>query len=173
MSGLSFLRLVSGRITEILGVQSSAGAGDAGKIPALDAAGKFDLSMMPVGVGPDVATIVASEALTAGNVVNVWLDGATPKVRKADATAAGKEANGFVLANVDSAANASVYFEGTITGLTGLTPGARYYLDTTAGAIVISSGTLPSGTGKIIQPVGVAISATELSFEPGEPITLA
>jgi hypothetical protein len=173
MAGLGFMRRVGGRLTEILGIQSSAGAGDAGKIPALDDTGRLDSSMMPVGIGADTAAREASEALTAGNVVNVHNVTGTAKVRKADATAAGKECNGFVLANVSLAAQATVYFEGTITGLTGLTPGARYYLDVTAGAIVIESGTLPSGTGKIIQYIGTAISATELSFEPGEPMTLA
>ena len=170
MAGLSFLRLVSGRITEVLGLQASAGAGDAGKIPALDATGRLDASMMPVGIGADVATREASEALTAGNVVNCYNATGTCKVRKADATAAGKECTGFVLANVNQSANAMVYFEGVITGLVGLTPGARYYLDTTAGAI---TATPPTGAGKIVQCIGIAISDTEISFEPQEPVTLA
>lgn len=170
MAGLSFLRLVSGRITEVLGIQTSAGAGDAGKIPALDATGRLDSSMMPVGIGADTAVREASEALTAGNIVNVYNVTGTAKARKADATAAGKECTGFVLASVNQAANATVYFEGVITGLVGLTPGARYYMSATAGAI---TDTPPTGTGKIVQCIGTAISDTELSFEPGEPITLA
>src|SRR5436190_2350036 len=111
MAGLSFLRLVSGRITEILGIQTSAGAGDAGKIPALDSTGRFDTSMMPVGVVADTATVTTSEALAAGDWVNIH-NSSGAKVRKADATVQGKEADGFVLAAASSAASALVYFEG-------------------------------------------------------------
>lgn len=48
---------------------SSAGAGDSGKLPALDAAGLLDSSFMPVGVGADTAPITASEALDRKSVV--------------------------------------------------------------------------------------------------------
>jgi hypothetical protein len=170
MSGLSFLRLVSGRLTEILGIQSSAGAADAGKIPALDSAGKLDSTMMPTGVGADTVSLPASENLTSGNAVNIWDDSGTAKVRKADATTAGKEAHGFVLGNVTSPANATVYLEGQLTGLAALTPGARQYLGTTPGALV---ETPPSGSGNVVQPVGVACNATTVNWEPQEPVTLA
>jgi len=43
--------------------------------------------------------------------------------RKADATTAGKEANGFVLSAVTLGNNATVYFDGTDTQLSSLTPG--------------------------------------------------
>ncbi|MGH7291080.1 MAG: hypothetical protein ACREJT_07725, partial [Myxococcota bacterium] len=102
--------------------------------------------------------------------VSVWNDSGTQKVRKADATAAGKEATGFVLAGAASGANATVFFEGTNTQLSGLTPGARYYLDTTAGAVV---DTPPTGSGNVVQFIGTAVSATEISFEPDAGIILA
>lgn len=164
------LQLVSGVITQVEAKQSSAGAGDAGKIPALDAAGKLDTSMMPVGVAADTKSIVASEALSAGNLVNVWDDSGTLKIRKADATTAGKEANGYVLASVSSGASGVTYFEQVITGLSSLTLGAVYYLSTTAGGITT---TPPSGSGNVVQRIGRAISATEVLFQPQEPITLA
>ena len=94
----------------------------------------------------------------------------TAKARKADATTAGKEANGFVLSAVTLGNNATVYFDGTDTQLSSLTPGAVYYLATTAGGV---TDTPPSGSGNVLQRVGRALSATELTFEPGEPITLA
>jgi len=149
---------------------TSSGAGDADKIPQLDAAGLLSLTMMPVGIGPDTKSVVTSENLAAGNLVNVWNDGGTLKARKADATAEGKEANGFVLAGVTSPTAALVYFDGIITGLSSLTPGARYYLDTTAGGIV---STALTGSGNVDQFVGVAVSDTELSFEPDDGITIA
>jgi hypothetical protein len=165
-----FLRILAGVIGELEALVTSAGAGDAGKIPALDATGKLDNSLMPVGIGADSKTLAASENLAAGDLVNVWNDSGTAKARKADATTAGKEANGFVLAAVTSGNNATVYFDGTNTQLSGLTPGAVYYLAATAGGI---TNTPPSASGNVVQRVGRALSATELTFEPGEPITLA
>ena len=165
-----FLRLLSGVISELEALVTSAGAGDAGKIPALDATGKLDNTLMPVGIGADTKILPASENLAAGDLVNVWNDSGTAKARKADATTAGKEANGFVLSAVTLGNNATVYFDGTDTQLSSLTPGAVYYLATTAGGV---TDTPPSGSGNVLQRVGRALSATELTFEPGEPITLA
>ncbi len=165
-----YIGLSSGRLAETEGLVQSAGAGDAGKIPALDAGGKLDTTLMPTGVGADTATIAASENLAAGDLVNVWNDAGTPKVRKADADDPAKVANGFVLSSVTSPANATVYFAGNNNQLSGMTPGARQYLSGTAGA---RTETPPTGTGKIVQCVGTARSATELTFQPAEPVTLA
>lgn len=165
-----YLALVAGKLKEIAAIVTSAGAGDAGKIPALDGSGKLDSTLMPTGVGADTASIASSENLAAGDLVNVWNDSGTVKVRKADATAEGKEVTGFVLAGVTSPANATVYFGGQLTGLSGLTPGARQYLSTTPGA---RTETAPSTAGNVVQCVGIAISATAISFELAEPVTLA
>ena len=67
---------------------SSVGAGDAGKVVALDGSGRIDPTMMPVGLGADTASIQASEALSAGDFVNIWNSGGA-RVRKADAAVAG------------------------------------------------------------------------------------
>ena len=168
MAAKKFLRLVNGVLTEIFGVQTSAGAGNAGDLVSLDNSGRIDNSMMPVGIGADTKTIAASEALAAGDWVNVW-NSTGAKVRKADATTAGKEAHGFVLAAVSSGANALVYFEGTNTQVSGQTPGA-VFLQTTAGT---GGATIPSASGNVVQNLGVALSATEVSFERGTPVGLA
>lgn len=149
-------------------VASSAGSGDAGKTVALDGAGRIDSTMMPVGIGADTASIQASENLAAGDFVNIH-NASGARVRKADATTAGKEAHGFVLGAVSSGANATVYFEGTNTGVSGMTPGT-VFLHTTAGG---ATGTAPSGSGNVVQKLGVAVSATAINFERGEPIVLA
>lgn len=149
---------------------TSAGAGDVGKIPQLDAAGRLDSSFLPVGIGADTAAIVASEALAAGDLVNVWDDGGTPKVRKADASTSGKEAHGFVLAAFSAAATATVYFEGPNTGVTGQTAGVKFLSDTVAGA---PKATAPVGAGKVVQRIGFATSATVINFDAGDPIVLA
>lgn len=164
-----YLKLNSGVPTETEAKVTSAGAGDAGKIPALDGTGKLDTSMMPTGIGADTASIVTSENLAAGDFVNVFNDGGTPKVRKADATTAGKEAHGFVLAGVTAPAAATVYFEGSNDQVSGATAG-KVYLATTAGGFV---GTAPSASGNVVQQVGVATSATSINVEFGQHYVLA
>jgi len=168
MAAKKFLRLVNGVLTEIFGVQTSAGAGNAGDIVSLDDSGRIDNSMMPVGIGADTKTIAASEALAAGDWVNVW-NSTGAKVRKAEATTAGKEAHGFVLSAVVSGNPATVYFEGTNTQVTGQTPGS-VYLQTTAGT---GGATIPSASGNVVQNLGVALSATDVNFERGTPVVLA
>ena len=146
---------------------TSAGAGDSGKLPALDGSGRLDNSFMPVGIGADTAAISTSETLAAGDFVNIW-DSTGAKVRKADATTAGKEAHGFVLAAFTHPTTATVYFEGTNTGVTGKTPGVQF-LQTTAGT---SGSTAPSASGNAVQKLGIAVSATAINFEPQQPIVL-
>ena len=162
-----YLANSAGTITEVQPVSTSAGAGDAGKIAQLDGAGRFDSSMMPVGLGADTATVTASEALAAGDLVNIW-NSTGAKVRKADGSTSGKEAHGFVLAAVSSSASATVYFEGTNTQVTGLTPGVQF-LSTTAGQ---ATATAPSGSGQIVQRVGFATAAAALNFQSQPPIVL-
>jgi hypothetical protein len=155
-----YIANVAGQLTEVLGLAASAGAGDAGKIPQLDGAGRIDNSMMPVGIGADTALIQASEALAAGDYVNIHNSGGA-RVRKADATTSGKPAHGFVLGGVASGANATVYFEGTNTGVTGQTPGP-IFLSTTPG---LGTSTAPSTAGNIVQPIGVAVGTTAVNFQ--------
>lgn len=159
----------AGTLTEKEAKATSAGAGDAGKIPALDGTGRLDNSMMPVGIGADTASITTSEALAAGDLVNIW-NSTGAKARKADASTAGKEAMGFVLAAAASGAAATVYFEGTDTQVTGQTPGPVYLSATTPG---LATATPPSGTGQVVQRVGYATGTTAINFNAGLPVVLA
>lgn len=163
----------SGHKIEEQGINSSAGAADADKIPRLDADGLLDQSMMPAGVAPDTADLTASEALAAGDFVNVWDDGGTPSCRKADAStaSAGKRADGYVKAAVTLGGTATVFFEGSNDQLTGLTVGSMYYLDgTTPGAV---TATAPTTSGHILQEVGRAVSATKIATEISAPVIRA
>lgn len=165
-----YLALTAGTITEENAINTSAGAGDAGKIPKLDSAGTLPISMLPTGTGPDVITVTASEALAAGDYVNLW-NSTGLKVRKADATAVGKDAHGFVLAAVLSSASATVYFPSqNNTSTSGRTVGAKQFLSTTPG---ISQETAPAATGNIVQAIGVAYAATGVIFQPLSAITVA
>lgn len=168
MAANKYVALVSGKLKEIFGTQSG-GSGNENKIVALDASGRLDITMMPVGVGASTKTVLASEAIAAGDWVNVYNNGGTLNVRKADASAPAKYANGFVLASIANGASGTVYFEGINTAVTGQTPG-EHFLSTTPGT---SSTTAPSAAGQIAQSVGHALSATEIEFEPGPTIEIA
>lgn len=170
MAAKKYIALNVGRQQEMSATQASAGAANEGDIVALDSSGRLDPSMMPVGVGADAQTLVASEALSAGDFVSVWNDAGTMKARRADATASGKEADGFVLSAVSNGQDALVYFEGRNTALTGLTGGARYYLATTAGQVTT---TPPSASGNVVQYIGRAIGTTTISFEGDDGVILA
>lgn len=162
-----YLAQSAGTVTEVQPITTSAGAGDATKLAQLDAAGRYDLSVMPVGIGADTNSITTSEALAAGDFVNIW-NSTGAKARKADASTAGKEAHGFVLAAVSSGQPATVYSEGTNTQVTGMTAGV-VYLSTTPGQ---ATATPPSGSGQIVQRLGVAVSTTAVNFQQHQPITL-
>lgn len=166
-----YIKHSAGVLTEQEATDTSAGAGDAGKIPALDSTGRLDSSLLPSGIGADTESLTASEALAAGDLVNIWDDGGTPSVRKADATTSGKRAHGFVLAAVSAAASATVYFEGRDDQVSGLTVGTQY-LSTTPG-LSVDVASVPSASGNVVQVVGVATSATSLNAEFGQPVVLA
>lgn len=111
MAAPRYQTLVTGVKRLIAAITTSAGAADAEKIVATNTTGRLDdsimnaaetgasivvkskadgtldPSLMPTGIGADTASIVASEALAAGDFVNVWSDVGVAKVRKADAAA--------------------------------------------------------------------------------------
>jgi hypothetical protein len=157
----------NGTQQEYAGKSTSAGSGDAGEFVTLDAAGKLDASLLPNGVGADANTLTSGEALSAGDFVYITAGGT---VLKADCTAIGKAARGYVLAAVANAAPATVYFDESNNVLTGLTPGATYYMHSTAGGV---TSTPTTTTGQIVQEVGFATSATSLHVNIQEPIIRA
>lgn len=165
-----YLGLNAGVPTEVEATVQSSGATDAGKILALDTNGKIDSTTLPTGIGADTAVLAASENLSAGDLVNVYDDGGAFKVRKADASTAGKQADGFVLNSVTSGNNATVYFEGTIVGLSGVTPGQLFLSATTPGGF---TATAPTGAGKVSQIIGIGVSSTTINFDRDTPYTLA
>jgi len=157
----------TGAQSEYAGVATSSGAGDAGEFVILDASGKIATAQLPNGIGADAITATAGEALAAGDMVYISNTGT---ILKADATAPAKAARGYVLTAVSNAASATVYFDESNTSVSGLTPGATYYLSATAGGVT----TTPTTTaGQIVQEVGFAVSATNLHVNIQEPITRA
>lgn len=157
----------TGAQSEYAGKSTSSGAGDAGEFPILDGSGKLDTSFMPTGFGSDVNTLVAGEALAAGDFVYVLAGGT---VMKADATTFAKRAMGYVIASVLNAGNATVYFDDSNSALSGLTPGSTYYLSATAGLATL---TAPTTATQFVQELGIATSATALHVNIKTPILRA
>jgi hypothetical protein len=162
-----FLNLENGKKKLDDAINSSAGVADAGKIIKLDANGKIDLTLLPSGIGDDAVEIITFEDVAAGDFVNIFDDGGVAKIRKADATN-GRDANGFVLESAVAPVPVKVFFEGTNSQLSGLTIGARYYLDA-AGAV---TNVPKTGSGELHQYLGKAFSATEITTEKDDCVVI-
>lgn len=115
-------------------------------------------------------TVPAFENLVAGDLVNILDDSGTAKAQKADATAAGKEADGYVDSAVTSGNAASVLSGGVNENATGLTIGVKQFLSTTPG---LATDTAPSGSGNIVQEVGKSLSATSFLFNTKASVEVA
>lgn len=196
MATTTYMRQVSGALTEARTVETSAGAGDAGKIPNLgaagtldrsitggvtasagsgdankpvylDSSGRIDVSMMPVGVEVESLSVTATETIPAGSYVNLY-NSSGLKARLAD-NSNNRPAHAYANASISNAGTGTVHLEGSNTQLSSRTPGATQFLGT-AGA---ATETAPTSAGAIVQVLGVATSATAANFEPEQPITLA
>lgn len=168
-----YMTLANGVRKLVEALVASAGVADAGKIVATGPDGKLDQSLMPLGIGADTVSAVASEAIGTGKFVNFHDNAGTFSVRLAD-NSNGRRADGFVTEAFASAATATVYpMDGVNSALTGLTPGARYYLDTAGGVTATPlDETDALNANKISQYVGTAKSATELVTDDSDPVTL-
>lgn len=153
-------------------VQTSAGAADAGKIPALGTDGKLDTSLYNVGGDPSYP-ITASEAIGVGKFFNLQSDSGTLKARLAD-NSNGRPAHGFVRVAVAAAAQGTGYpLDVVNNSLTGLTVGTVYYLGI-AGAVIAAplDATVAGNAGYIDQKLGMATSATELATDDYDYVVL-
>lgn len=179
MSTNKFVTLVDGIRRLATAIASSSGIPDANKIVATGSGGYLDRSLLPPSVvttvngfipsgqlpanlGERTDTVTASEALSAGNFINYWVDNGTRKVRKADATN-NRPAHGFVLSAVAIGGTATVYLEGRNTSLSNLTAGVIHFLAT--GGNTSTTAPAIDATGQIVQELGFAYDATALSFE--------
>jgi hypothetical protein len=161
---------------------TSGGAGNEGKIPALDpTTGLLNVNMMPTGLGPEIDTggICGATSLTAGMLVNMYDNAGQKTVRPADNTDATKPPHGFVLAGYSTSDPVTVYLPSQrntaipVGAFVAADVGKPLYLGT-AGAVTLTR--LASGTGKLDIQVGEvdAVGATVTScFKPGDPIVLA
>lgn len=116
------------------------------------------------GGGSPSFELPTSEQLTAGQLVTVWDNLGVAKVKKASTTLG--NAVGYVSENVATSAVATVNILGVIEGLSGLTIGTPVYLSDVAGGV---TQTQPVNKRQV---VGVAISATQVAFNPSEAIII-
>lgn len=158
------------RVLGIINDIAAAVVATPNSVVATGAAGTIDPSFLPAGVGADIAVLVTSEALSAGAIVNIYTANSVATVRNADSStsAAGKKASGFVLASTTSGQNASVYRSGMNTQLTGLTPGADYFLGAAGGVTT----TAPTASGTTSQYLGTATATGTLDVQLGPAIAV-
>lgn len=159
-----YLQIGTDLVEEAEGVVTSTGATDADRLVSTGADGKLHPSVLPTGVGPDLLVAEATENLSAGSYINIFNDGGTPGVRLADRSN-GRQADGFVKEAFNAGDMAEVYFEGANDQLSGLTLGARYFLNTLGQA----TATPPTGPG-LWQFLGRAISTTAINTDIDDAI---
>lgn len=168
MAAPRYLNVIGGVPTQVAAAETSG----VEVIVATGAGGTIDPSFLPPGVGVEVIMIVASEALSAGALVNVYNNAGTPNCRNANATTSGKEAHGYVIASVSSSGTATVYLNGRNTAFLGgaVANAGDLYLSATSGQATL---TPPSAAGNVVQQVGFAYTTTAMQFNPGQVFVLA
>lgn len=167
MAGDKYIKVDSnGHLAEQATVNSSLGAGDANKVVALNASGLIDTTMLPEN---GAIILTSSEAIAAGDLINIH-DSSGIKVRKATNTGEATRAQGYAEGAISNGASGTVILgNGMNNGITGLTVGAKYFLGTSGGVTT----TAPTAAASIVQPVGAAKSATELSVVLGDVVIRA
>ncbi len=161
-----FLKYDNGELVQKSSISQSLGTSDGGKLIALDpVTGKLHQSLMPSGIGADTTSIVASENLNAGDLINIWDDGGVAKARKANNSTKATRAMGFVLDSVLANQVALIYHEGNNNQLSNLVAGEILYLDGNSGAVTNAP---PATPNSISQKVGYATSPTSMNVEFGQ-----
>lgn len=165
-----FFKNNGGNIQEAeVGVQIST----ADSVVVTGADGKISSTFFPTDFAKDIVDTYSTgpEALVAGDLVNVYNDSGTARVRKADASN-GRDAHGFVLSSYGANISGTVvvYFEGNNTSMSGMTVGKQWLSATQPGK---TTTTPPSGVGHLVQVVGFASSATNMNFQCTNPFYLA
>lgn len=153
-------------------IKESTGAASANKIPQTKEDGKLDVSLMPPELDLSAETATTSEALAAGDFINVWLDSSdsTVKIRKGDA-GNNRPYHGFVRTSYPVGVEATYFSGGDNTELSDLVPGSPYFASETPGT---ASPTIPLENddfkpNTFIQNLGIAINTTTLRFEYNSP----
>lgn len=150
-------------------IDTSAGAGDAGKIIKLNASGQIDSTMLG-----SASAAVASEAIQAGDLVYIYNDSGTGKLALADASAANGAKRAMYMAT--SAGNIGDSVSYVPTGSVTRTshgygaPGTQLYLSgATPGDC---TATAPTTATYLVQAVAVVRDENTLDFNLGVMYTV-
>lgn len=108
--------------------------------------------------------VPATVAISRGQVVNLFNNSGTLGARLAVATGAATMAHGVANSAATGAGQIIEinWLRGWIDSIGGMTPGTLYWLSTTAGAV---QNTAPSVAGQIQQPIGLALTATQMALD--------
>jgi hypothetical protein len=127
-------------------------------------------SWVPTAIpgGSQVVSGVGAIAVPAGVAVGdvVYVSAADSADQADNTSAATTPAIGVVLAK-PTAVTATVLYLGEAPVFVGLTPGVEYFVGLVGGITTVA----PTGSGDIVQRVGVALNATTLIFNP-DPTTV-
>lgn len=102
-----------------------------------------------------------TETVSPGMIVTLYNNSGVLAAKKAGGSVWQGLANGFVLAGVNSGSFGEVFLSGVNSSLTGLTPGSTYYTSAATPGLISSGASSPN-----IQEVGIALSTSELWFNP-------
>lgn len=161
-----------------IAIREASGGDDSDVLVRLNASGKVDVTLLPSAAlgGETTKAIVASESVSAGDLVNVFNDSGTLKVRKATAASTPKPAVG--IADTSGGIGDSITvrlgrsFDVTDTSH-GFAIGVENPIFLSAATPGAMTQTAPSGVGVGLQRVGYATDANTIQFEPGDVIVLA
>jgi hypothetical protein len=110
----------------------------------------------------NTVTLMASENIAAGALINIWNSSGTAKIRNADASTS-RAAQGWAPSAITSGNTGTVTIgNGADSSISGLTIGSNYFLDATGGVT-----TTPPGAGNLLQQVGFASDAAVLQVQLG------
>lgn len=111
-----------------------------------------------------------SDAVAAGDFVNVWDNGGLFFIRPAIANVEGKEAHGYVRTAGAAGAIVPIYTDGYNNLLVGMVPGSVFLSSTVAGK---ATKAVPQNVGNVVQQLGTAVNETTVHFNPAPRVLLS
>jgi hypothetical protein len=155
-----------------IATKTTLGAVIIGDNISVDANGKISVAAPGSGgtnpIGPLSFSAVTDDTITAPRLLAMKANG---HFALASNVAEGMEPIGLCTTSVAAGATATIVFANNlITGLTGLVPGASYYLGTGGG--LVTGANAPTATNSVLLKVGTALSTSTLLYAPEMPITL-